>query len=134
MDTTPSPSTNYGSGSQQARVFPLYPSCSASPFSISQSVLIPRRDPARNQRPGSPFFGPLQFNGSQVQNYPHRGSEAVAYRATMVAPGGHPSGHQKPGVIAMPNPRHFTHYQNRSIRPYVISLSLDHEPRFVMYS
>lgn len=138
MDTTGSSSTNYGSSSQQARVVHLCPSCIASPLSLSltQFTFIPRRDITRNQRPGSSFFSPFQANGPQVQSHIFRRSEPAAYpphRAMRVAPGENPWGHQKPGMT-VPSPRHWPHRQNRSVGPYVISLSLNYETRFVIYS
>ncbi|KAI9465381.1 hypothetical protein BJY52DRAFT_577211 [Lactarius psammicola] len=85
---------------------------------------IPRRDYARNQCPGSPFFGrfhPAQISRSQVQSHLNSRCQPTTYPPpgpVRVAPGGNPYGHQKPGVMTAPSPHHGTHrhhpYHSRS--------------------
>ncbi|KAH9047689.1 hypothetical protein EDB84DRAFT_441047 [Lactarius hengduanensis] len=84
--------------------------------SSAQPAFIPRRDPARNQRPHLPLLA-AHIDGPQVQSHLHRGSQHVAYslsRPPSFAPGGNPRGHQTPGMITATPPRPWNHHQNRS--------------------
>ncbi|KAH9065305.1 hypothetical protein EDB87DRAFT_1050139 [Lactarius vividus] len=87
-----------------------------SPLSLTQPAFISHRDPARNQRPGSPLFT-AQIDGPQVQRH-YRGYQRAAYplnRPPRFAPGINPCGNQKPGV---PPPRHYQNRNRESYSPY----------------
>ena len=108
--------------------------------SLTQPNFIPRRDPARNQHPGSTFSGlhpPVHFDGSYVQSAPFREIHPAAFTPRgplTVAPGGNAFGNQKPGTNTGHSARHGIRYHSRNSDPYVISLSLDYEPRVVTHS